>query len=83
MIKRLLALLFVMLVFIAILVDFLVDQEVIDFSTSASPVDPALMSYQIEAIAEEIADYETKISELSEELQTLVEEQSRLLEKEY
>lgn len=82
MIRKLLAVVFAMLVLIAITVDYLVDIEKIDAFTSTSINDPALMSYQIEAIAEEIADHEMQIQELCEDLKTLVEEQTTLLEKE-
>lgn len=75
MMRKILASLFATLALIVVIIDCVVDYE-------KNSKDPALMSYQIEAIAEEIADHEDRIKELCAELQLLIEEQQGLLEKE-
>lgn len=75
MMRKILASLFATLALIVVIIDCVVDYE-------KNSRDPALMSYQIEAIAEEIADHEDRIKELCAELQLLIEEQQGLLEKE-
>lgn len=75
MMRKILASLFATLALIVVIIDCVVDYE-------KNSKDPALMSYQIEAIAEEIADHEDRIKELCAELKLLIEEQQGLLEKE-